>query len=123
MNNILVIRISPNRFNVNERLASALAGNYSHDTLITPLNTGGIVSNLITEKTFEEIIEIVTSADCGDDVKVIDLNSPVLRSNTVTKGPYDLSDDDKEKVIEQLLAKRSNPLSITEQQLLTTLLS
>ena len=123
MNNILVIRISPNRFIVNERLASALAGNYEHNTLITPLNTGGIVSNLITERSFEEIIEIVTNADCGDDVKIIDANSPVLISVTVTKGPYDLSSEDKEKAIEQLLAKRANPLSETEAQLLTALLS
>lgn len=129
MNQILVFRQS-NTNGVNNKLRDALMNHYDRScTPMFPLPMGGLLSCLITDKTFEQIVQVVKDADCGESILVIDGKSTSIKSETIiaTQGIKitNLSQTEITEHIDRLMIKQRSPegLNTEETTLLTELLN
>lgn len=127
MNKIIVIRISDTP-GQNQKLGKALDGNYGGQSQMVPVIGGGMVSTLITLKTFAEMVKIVRDAECGDSVIVVNCDSLVLESETVhTMTPTkagELGEPGKTQLINEFLEiRKTRSLTESETEILERLLN
>lgn len=121
-NQILVIRFSGEN-GYNPKLREALTGTYDpYMTPAFPMPMGGVISVLTTDLTFEQIVEIVREANCGEPCLVVD-SFAALRGETKSEmiysdGPVNIGTAPESAIaqeIQRLLDKDRNR-TITEEE-------
>lgn len=130
MNRILVARFSENP-GINPILQQALAKHYEYGNgFMYPVPNGGILSVLLTESTFEEVLQTVTECECGDPVQVTDINDVVAgigAKTVIVPVPIQVGVASEQSIsarIEALMQKqRTQPLTESEATELTALLA
>lgn len=136
MNSISIIRFSTED-GFNQKLRQALAGTFDpRFAKVYPLvggtgnNMAGVVSSLVTTRSFTEMVEIVRAADCGETVTVIDNDAMLIGDTsaivTILPSTTNFARVPEETIsgeIDRLLEKqRTSTLTADEQDRLTRLL-